>query len=264
MKLAKLILITIVAISPLANMHAQKSSMSLISFAESMNKSCPQEAYGGLIRILGFSYQNKMFESRMEINMGDMFDIEKACVKPKESKELISMMLANMYKSKMSLMFDQILKENATYKMVLSSMYVSDKLVVSYTPTELKTIFAKYGNLTSYDRTLLMQVHSINLQAPIVEDEFTTMDKAELTDASLIYYDTLDDKTLGTGTLGSEELSNLKEGIIYALSQSPLKDNVINSCLKSFRTITYVYTMKYSHNQYKVILKSNDLKEILK
>ena len=264
MKRTKLILIIIVALLPSFNLHAQNTGMSLSSFVESMNKSCPQEAYGGLIRILGYSYQNRIFETRIEMNMGDMFDIEKASIKPKESKDLISLMLANMYKSKMSVLFEQVLKESATFKMVLSSMYVSDKLVVSYSPTELKSIFTKFGDLTSYDRALMMQVNSINLQAPVVDDEYSTIEKAELTDASLIYYETIDDKLLGTGTLKNENLNNIKEELIFSLSQSPLKNNVINSCLKSFRTITYVYTMKYSHNQYKIVLKSNDLKEILK
>lgn len=241
---------------------AQNSTLKTI--AEASNKNCPQEAMGGMIRMLSFKYENNIFESSMEMNMGDLFDMTKVASKPTEAKELMGVMLANMYKSSAGFIFDEIIKSNARYRTKLSSMFVPDKLTITYTATELKNLFAKYGKMTPSDRALTMQVLSINLQAPVIEDEYITMDRLELSEASLIYHDTIDDKLLGTPTLEKADIDDLKQGLIYSLSLSPVKDNVINACLNSFRTITYIFTMKYSKNKYVIELKSNDLREILK
>lgn len=83
--------------------------------------------------------------------------------------------------------------------------------------------------MTSADRILTMQVLSLNMQAPYVEDEYTTIDKLELTDESLIFYESMDDKLLGTSALEKSELEVLKQGIIHGLSLSPVKDIVINA-----------------------------------
>lgn len=239
-------------------------NQNLKAIAEASNKSCPQEAMGGMIRMLGFKYENNIFESSMEMNMGDLFDMTKVASKPTEAKELMGLMLANMYKSSAGVIFDEIIKSNAQYRTKLSSMFVPDKLTITYTTPELKNLFSKYKTMTPSDRVLTMQIMSMNLQAPVIEDEYITMERLELSETSLIYHDTMDDKLLGTPTLERKELDDLKQGLIYSLSLSPVKDNVINACLNSFRTITYIFTMKYSKNKYVIELKSNDLREILK
>ncbi len=239
-------------------------NLTLKTIAEASNKSCPQEVMGGMIRMLSYKYENNIFELSMEINMGDMFDMTKVSSKPTEAKELIGVMLTNMYKSSAGVIFDEIIKSNARYRTKLSSMFVPNRLIITYTIPELKKLFAKYGKMTHSERVLTMQVMLINLQAPVVEDEYITMDRLELSETSLIYYETIDDNLLGTPTLKKEDIDELKQALIFSLSLSPAKDNVINACLNSFRTITYNFTMKYSKNKYVIELKSNDLREILK
>lgn len=237
-------------------------SQTLEDYAKSINSQSPSGWINGRYRLMGASYESKVFTLKTQINVSDNFNIDSLNKKPDLSKMLFSYFIASLSLSKpYRALFNTIIDNNASFEVSFSVPNSKKESRRKFTSRLLNDIISD-NNLTKEELFLQGHVIATNILCPSEITESSVLEKCTMDNKKIVYH--VFDKKLLIGEDLQELVEIIWKGVFWeTIIEFPEAEKLVSYCLSTNTELCWLVKDKTNREFFTIVFGEKEFKQML-